>query len=118
MFTSWGQILWPLDYRFALKQSLCRSALHYSACHCIDYGMENKRCYFAKKYITKGLFISFLSAFILFCKTICFEQFEKALNKQGIHYSEIIVKPTAFNIILWNANVATTASYLLADYSH
>jgi inner membrane protein len=41
----------------------------------------------------------------------------KALNKQGIHYSEIIVKPTAFNIILWNANVATTASYLLADYS-
>jgi inner membrane protein len=33
-----------------------------------------------------------------------------------IHYSEIIVKPTAFNII-WNANVATTASYLLADYS-
>jgi inner membrane protein len=44
-------------------------------------------------------------------------QFEKALDKQGIHYSEIIVKPTAFNIILWNANVATTASYLLADYS-
>jgi inner membrane protein len=44
-------------------------------------------------------------------------KFEKALNKQGIHYSEIIVKPTAFNIILWNANVATTASYLLADYS-
>jgi inner membrane protein len=43
-------------------------------------------------------------------------QFEKALDKQGIHYSEIIVKPTAFNII-WNANVATTASYLLADYS-
>jgi inner membrane protein len=41
---------------------------------------------------------------------------EKTLNKQGIHYSEIIVKPTAFNIILWNANVATT-SYLLADYS-
>jgi inner membrane protein len=41
----------------------------------------------------------------------------KALDKQGIHYSEIIVKPTAFNIILWNANVATTASYLLADYS-
>jgi inner membrane protein len=44
-------------------------------------------------------------------------QFEKALDKQGIHYSEIIVKPPAFNIILWNANVATTASYLLADYS-
>jgi inner membrane protein len=42
---------------------------------------------------------------------------KKALDKQGIHYSEIIVKPTAFNIILWNANVATTASYLLADYS-
>jgi inner membrane protein len=40
----------------------------------------------------------------------------KALNKQGIHYSEIIVKPQ-LSISLWNANVATTASYLLADYS-
>jgi inner membrane protein len=37
------------------------------------------------------------------------------INRESIIL--IIVKPTAFNIILWNANVATTASYLLADYS-
>jgi inner membrane protein len=43
----------------------------------------------------------------LFIKLYAFNKFEKALDKQGIHYSEIIVKPTAFNIILWNANVAT-----------
>jgi inner membrane protein len=27
------------------------------------------------------------------------------------------VKPTAFNLILWNANVSTDENYLLADYS-
>jgi inner membrane protein len=70
-----------------------------------------------KKHITKGLLISSLSFLSCSVKLYALNKFEKALNKQGIHYSEIIVKPTAFNIILWNANVATTASYLLADYS-
>jgi inner membrane protein len=37
------------------------------------------------------------------------------LNKQESIILRLL-KPTAF-IILWNANVATTASYLLADYS-
>jgi inner membrane protein len=43
-------------------------------------------------------------------------KFEKALNKQGIHYSDYC-KTHSFQYHLWNANVATTASYLLADYS-
>jgi inner membrane protein len=38
------------------------------------------------------------------------------LNKQNPLFWDYC-KTTAFNIILWNANVATTASYLLADYS-
>jgi inner membrane protein len=70
-----------------------------------------------KKYTTSLSFSSFYLLLSCSVKLYALNKFEKALNKQGIHYSEIIVKPTAFNIILWNANVATTASYLLADYS-
>jgi inner membrane protein len=120
MFTSWGtQILWPLDYRFALKTIFVVDPL-YTIPLVIALIMvwTTKDVVLRKKHITKGLFISSFYL-ILSCsvKLYALNKFEKALNKQGIHYSEIIVKPTAFNIILWNANVATTASYLLADYS-
>ena len=44
-------------------------------------------------------------------------QFENALENQKLNYQELIVKPTAFNCILWNANIATSKGYYLADYS-
>jgi inner membrane protein len=120
MFTSWGtQILWPLDYRFALKTIFVVDPL-YTIPLIIALIMvwKTKDARVRKKYITKGLLISSFYL-LLSCsiKLYALHQFEKALDKQGIHYSEIIVKPTAFNIILWNANIATTASYLLSDYS-
>jgi inner membrane protein len=120
MFTSWGtQILWPLDYRFALKTIFVVDPL-YTIPLVIALIMvwTTKDVVLRKKHITKGLFISSFYL-LLSCsvKLYALNKFEKALDKQGIHYSAIIVKPTAFNIILWNANVATTASYLLADYS-
>jgi inner membrane protein len=120
LFTSWGtQILWPLDYRFALKTIFVIDPL-YTIPLVISLIMVWKTKYIIlrKKYIIRGLFISsyylLLSCFI---KIYALNQFEKALTKQGIHYSEIIVKPTAFNLILWNANVATQENYFLGDYS-
>jgi inner membrane protein len=120
MFTSWGtQILWPLDYRFALKTIFVVDPL-YTIPLVIALIMvwKTKDAPLRKKYITKGLLISSFYL-LLSCsiKLYALHQFEKALHKQGISYAAIIVKPTAFNIILWNANVATTTSYLLADYS-
>jgi inner membrane protein len=120
MFTSWGtQILWPLDYRFALKTIFVVDPL-YTIPLVIALIMvwKTNDAALRKKHIIKGLFISSFYL-LLSCavKLYALNQFEKALHKQGISYSEIIVKPTAFNIILWNVNVATTASYLLADYS-
>jgi inner membrane protein len=120
MFTSWGtQILWPLDYRFALKTIFVVDPLYtIPLVIALIIVWKTKEALLRKKYITKGLLIStFYLLLSCFIKLYALNQFEKALNKQGIHYSEIIVKPTAFNIILWNANVTTTASYLLADYS-
>ncbi|MEZ7506556.1 metal-dependent hydrolase [Flavobacterium sp. Arc2] len=120
MFTSWGtQILWPLDYRFALKTIFVVDPL-YTIPLVIALIMvwKTKDTVLRKKYITKGLFISsFYLLLSCFIKLYALSQFEKALNRQGIQYSEIIVKPTAFNTILWNANVAKPDSYLLADYS-
>ena len=120
MFTSWGtQILWPLDYRFAFKTIFVIDPL-YTIPLVISLIMvwKTKDTILRKKYIFRGLLIS--SSYLLlscFIKIYTLKQFEKALLKQGIEYSEIIVKPTAFNLILWNANVATQDNYLLGDYS-
>ena len=120
LFTSWGtQILWPLDYRFALKTIFVIDPL-YTIPLVISLIMvwKTKDIILRKKYIIRGLLIS--SSYLLlscFIKVYALNQFEKALTKQRIHYSEIIVKPTAFNLILWNANVATFDNYLLGNYS-
>ncbi|WP_326935767.1 metal-dependent hydrolase [Flavobacterium sp. PL11] len=120
MFTSWGtQILWPLEHRFALKTIFVIDPL-YTIPLIISLIMvgKTKNETFRYKYIKRGLLVS--SSYLLlscFIKLYILSQFEKALSKQGIQYAEIIVKPTAFNLILWNANIATTNHYLLADYS-
>lgn len=120
MFTSWGtQILWPLDYRFALKTIFVIDPLYtIPLVILLIMVWKTKDIILREKHILRGLFIS--SSYLLlscFIKVYALNQFEKALLKQGIEYSEIIVKPTAFNLILWNANVDTSENYLLGDYS-
>lgn len=120
MFTSWGtQILWPLSDRFALKTIFVIDPF-YTIPLLIALVMlwRTKDAFLRRKYVMRGLVIS--SSYLLlscFIKLYALNKFEKALQKQGITYSEIIVKPTAFNIILWNANVSTPDDYLLGDYS-
>ena len=120
MFTSWGtQILWPLKTLFALKTIFVIDPLYtIPLLISVILAWRTKEIVLRKKYIIRGLLIS--SSYLLlscFIKLYALNQFEKALLKQGIKYSEIIVKPTAFNIVLWNANVATPHAYLLSDYS-
>lgn len=120
MFTSWGtQILWPLDHRFAFKTIFVVDPLYtIPLLIALLWVWRTKDPLLRKKYNYKGLFFS--TAYLIlscFIKLYALHQFEKALLNQGIHYSEIIVKPTPLNLILWNANVATTNSYLLSNYS-
>ncbi|HLF53002.1 metal-dependent hydrolase [Flavobacterium sp.] len=119
-FTSWGtQILWPLNYRFALKTIFVIDPL-YTIPLLITLVMvwKTNEALLREKYVLRGLLLSsgylVLSCFI---KLYALNRFEKALTAQGVSYSEIIVKPTAFNLILWNANVSTADAYLLGDYS-
>ncbi|MFV8373337.1 metal-dependent hydrolase [Flavobacterium sp. LB2P74] len=120
MFTSWGtQILWPLENRFALKTIFVIDPL-YTIPLVIALIMvwNTKDIILRKRYIIRGLLIS-SSYLLLSCiiKIYALHQFEKALLKQRIQYSQIIVKPTAFNLILWNTNVTTAENYQLGDYS-
>ena len=120
LFTSWGtQILWPLDYRFALKTIFVIDPLYtIPLLISLIFVWKNKEHFIRRKYVIRGLVIS--SSYLLFTcilKLFAVQQFEKALQNQKLTYQELIVKPTAFNCILWNANISTTKGYYLADYS-
>jgi inner membrane protein len=120
MFTSWGtQILWPLEKRFALKTIFVIDPLYtIPLLVAIIMTWRVSDSFLRKKYIKRGLLISSMYlALTCLVKLYVLNQFERTLKKERITYSEIIVKPTAFNIILWNANIATENAYLLGDYS-
>ncbi|WP_339889409.1 metal-dependent hydrolase [uncultured Flavobacterium sp.] len=120
MFTSWGtQILWPLEYRFALKTIFVIDPLYtIPLLISLIYVWKSKNFVDRKKYLYRGLLIS--SGYLLLTcvlKLVAVHQFEKALEQQNISYQEIIVKPTALNTVLWNANIASVDGYFIADYS-
>jgi inner membrane protein len=120
IFTSWGtQVLWPFEYRFAFKTIFVIDPLYtIPLLISLIYVWKNKEQLVRKKHLYRGLWIS-SSYLLLTCilKLVALNKFEKALEKQKITYQELIVKPTAFNTILWNANIATTDGYFLGDYS-
>ena len=120
VFTSWGtQILWPLDYRFALKTIFVIDPLYtLPLLISLIFVWKNKDSLIRRKFVIRGLIIS-SSYLLITCilKLFAVHQFEKALQYQNIAHQELIVKPTAFNCILWNANVSTSKGYYLADYS-
>jgi len=120
MFTSWGtQILWPLEHRFALKTIFVIDPLYtIPLLIALVYVWKNKDQSLRKKYLNRGLFIN--SGYLLLTcllKLIAVHKFEKELELQNITYQELIIKPTAFNTILWNANIATSKGYFIGDYS-
>lgn len=119
-FTSWGtQILWPLPDRFALKTIFVIDPLYtIPLLISLIYVYRTKVDFLRQKYLYRGLLIS-SSYLLITCgiKLFALNKFENALQNQSIKYTEIIVKPTAFNTILWNANVKTNDGYLLSDYS-
>ncbi|OUL61050.1 metal-dependent hydrolase [Flavobacterium sp. AJR] len=120
MFTSWGtQIFWPLPDRIALKTIFVIDPLYtLPLLICLIIGLRKPTFALRKKYVLRGIYISsFYLLVTCSLKLYALQQFKNALQEQHISYSDLIVKPTAFNCILWNANVATKEAYLLGDYS-
>ncbi|HSD15595.1 MAG TPA: metal-dependent hydrolase [Flavobacterium sp.] len=120
MCTTWGtQVLWPLPYRYSLNCIFVIDPL-YTIPLLIFLIMvwRTKNNELRTKYVRRGLFLS--TGYMLLAlsiKSFALYKFEKALGDQNVSYDEIMVKPTPFNLILWNANVATKEAYLLGDYS-
>ena len=120
VFTSWGtQVFWPFQYRFALKTIFVIDPLYtIPLVIALVLVWKNNDFFIRRKHLIRGLVVS-SSYLLLTCvlKLFAVNQFEKALENQHLTFQELIVKPTAFNCILWNANVATSEGYYLADYS-
>lgn len=120
MFTTWGtQIFWPIENRIALKTIFVVDPLYTIPLLVgLVYVWKSKTPESRKRYLHIGLMVS--SSYLLLTvglKLIALNKFEKALEEQQVSYEDIIVKPTAFNSILWNANVAVEDGYLLGNYS-
>jgi inner membrane protein len=120
LFTSWGtQIFWPLPHRIALKTIFVIDPLYtLPLLICLIIAWRKQSYPLRRKYVLRGIYISSFYL-LLTCglKLYVLQQFKNALEKQQIVYTDLIVKPTAFNTILWNANVAVNDTYLLGDYS-
>ena len=121
LFTSWGtQFFWPLPHRIALKTVFVIDPLYtIPLLLSLIFAWRKKDNFFSrKKYVLTGVYLSsFYLMFTCGLKFYALQQFENALKEQNIAYDDLIVKPTAFNCILWNANVATKEAYFLGDYS-
>ncbi len=119
--TTWGtQLFWPLDIRLAFKSIFVIDPLYtlpflvFLILAMIRKRTDPKRLF----YNNLGLIISSTYLIItLILKGLSFIQFEKALEKQNIEYSEMETRPSPLNTILWSANVDTKDAYLIGDYS-
>ncbi|MEW5677150.1 metal-dependent hydrolase [Flavobacterium enshiense] len=119
-FTTWGtQLLWPLENRFSLKTIFVIDPLYtIPLVYFLIKIWKTNQIELRKKHVRMGLMIS--SGYLLlscFIKLYALHQFKKEADNQKINYSEIIVKPSPFNLILWNANIDTKEAYLIGDYS-
>lgn len=119
--TTWGtNLFWPLDIRLAYKTIFVIDPMYtLPLLLCIIAVLFYKRTNPIRKKINNlGLIISssYLILTVAF-KLISYNVFKKSLHEQHINYTDIIVKPTALNSVLWVANVDTADSYLIGYYS-
>lgn len=120
-FTTWGtQLFWPLPDRVALTSIFVVDPLYtLPFIYCLIRVMWLPKAHSAReKWNLRGIYIS--SFYLLLTVGIKFtagQIFKNSLATNNITYERLIVKPSPFNTILWNANVETPQGYWLGDYS-
>ncbi len=119
--TTWGtQLFWPLDLRLAYKNIFVIDPLYtLPFLVCVLAAMRLPKKSARRKNLNKwGLILSTTYLGItLLLKFYTYQHFKRALNDQGISYTAIETKPTAFNSLLWTANVDTDSHYLIGHYT-
>jgi len=120
-FTTWGtQLLWPLDPRIAFKSIFVIDPLYtLPFLTCLILASRCQRTSVKRRRLNRwGLILS--SSYLilsLVSKGFAFDKFENALAAQNITYSELETRPSPLNILLWSANVKTSTSFLIGEYS-
>lgn len=120
-FTTWGtQLFWPFDLRVAFNSIFVIDPLYtLPFLICLLLVLFKKRGSKLRwKLNTLGIALS--SGYLVLAlglKWRMHHEFKAALERQNIEYNEISTRPAPMNIVLWNANIDTADSYLIADYS-
>lgn len=120
-FTTWGtQLFYPLDIRLSLHSIFVVDPLYtlpflFCLIMLMRYKRDNPK---RQQWNHLGLAIStFYLLFTVVVQQIAKMKFEESLVQHHIEYSRKIVKPSPFNIILWNTVVETNNGYFVGDFS-
>src|SRR5690606_12818829 len=120
-FTTWGtQLFFPFDIRLSVHSIFVIDPLYtlpflFCLLMVFRFRRNNPK---RRKWNNLGLIIStsYLMLTVLVQQVVRLK-FEDALQKENIAYVRKIVKPSPFNIILWNTVVETEKGYYIGDYS-
>jgi inner membrane protein len=120
-FTTWGtQLFYPFDIRLSAHSIFVIDPLYtVPFLFCLIMVMRYKRTNPKReKWNRLGLILStsYLMLTVLVQQAVRLK-FEDALQRENIAYVRKIVKPSPFNIILWNTVVETETGYFIGDYS-
>lgn len=121
VFTTWGtQLFWPFYDKLAIKSIFVIDPLYtipFLICLMISMRKsKNNPKRFFWNYLGLGL-SSFYLVLTVFLQFIVENKVQKSLDNNQIIYSNLVVKPTAMNTILWNIIIEIDDAFLLSDYS-
>ncbi|MFD0796383.1 metal-dependent hydrolase [Maribacter chungangensis] len=120
-FTTWGtQLFWPFDLRLAFQNIFVIDPLYTLPFlfFLILAAFQRRTLAKRSRFNRLGLTISTsYLALTLVLKAVAYRAFTNSLDAQGIVYTDINIRPSPMNTILWTANIDTKDAYLIGNYS-
>ncbi len=119
--TTWGtQLFWPLDYRIAIQSIFVIDPLYTIPLAITTISLlfvnRERRTRFWLNWAGLGLSTLYL-LFTFVNKQVVNDQFEEALSKQDIQFTDYRTQPTPLNSILWSATVEAANGFYIGYYS-
>ncbi|MFT6934204.1 MAG: inner membrane protein [Maribacter sp.] len=120
-FTTWGtQLFWPFTTRLAFQSIFVIDPLYtFPFLFLLILAAFQKRTSAKRRqYNRLGLVVS--SSYLvltLILKGVAYQSFTTSLDAQKIVYTDIDIRPSPLNTILWTANIDTEDAYMIGNYS-
>ncbi len=120
-FTTWGtQLFWPFNLRLAFQNIFVIDPLYTLPFlgFLILSAFQNRSSAKRTQFNRMGLIISSTYMVLtLVLKGVAYQTFTTSLDAQGIVYTDVAIRPSPLNTILWTANIDTKDAYLIGNYS-